>query len=63
MTCHKIPYESRAAAMEDARLMKHAKKWRSKWAASGAKNGRKLRAYNCPFCGLWHLTTQKPRKK
>lgn len=30
-------------------------------AALGTSNGRPVRVYLCPLCGLWHLTT-KPKK-
>ncbi len=63
MTCQKVPYEDRAAALADVKQVNQARKWRSKKIGTSPKSGRKLRPYACFYCGKWHLTTQPKRKK
>lgn len=58
--CQKIPYASRGAAVDDARVVRMAyRNSRNVRAKGGAKSGRKLRPYKCPFCGAWHLTSKR----
>lgn len=44
----KVRFHTRLAAKASG------KKW--SW-----RMGKKYRAYQCPSCGQWHLSTQKPR--
>jgi hypothetical protein len=57
MTCNKIAYSTKADALADARLMRARNRHFSKQSDSH-KTGKKHRAYECPLCGLWHLTTR-----
>lgn len=57
MACIKSGYRSKAAARE-------ASKEALKRIRSGRKGGgghaARLRPYQCPACGMWHLTSRKP---
>lgn len=57
----KIPFETRSDALEYARHIRVQRKFRSK-ILSGGKNNKKIRAYMCPMCGKWHLSTRTARK-
>ena len=48
--CNKVGFETRKEANYESRLLK-AKHRRDNDKA------KKLRAYDCPLCKLWHLTT------
>lgn len=60
-TCQKIPYDTRALALDDIHRIKIQRRYRSKKHAKATKSGRKMRVYECRWCGKWHLTTQKPK--
>lgn len=59
MTCQKIPYETKSAALADAKALGFQRKRYSKRQGKVAKSGRKLTPYECYYCGKWHLTTTK----
>lgn len=63
MTCQKIPYKDKAAAKAAIKQVMINRRWRSKQLGAARKSGRKLRCYSCRWCGNWHLTTQRRRKK
>jgi len=61
--CGKIPYETKSDAVRDAKLVHMAyRNSASLRAKGGAKAGRKLRPYECPRCGKWHLTSRRKFK-
>ena len=60
--CNKIGYPDKKAAMDDIRYITIQNRFLSKKASTHRKSG-KYRAYRCPHCDKWHLTTQKPRNK
>ena len=62
MACNKTSYSSKRAATEDARIIKSRQRHFSGQAKS-KKSNMKLRAYLCPKCGKWHLTSMKKRRK
>ena len=55
MSCNKIPFDSKADAMEYVRIVKSSYKNRKQPV-------KKLRAYECPYCGQYHLTSCSPNK-
>lgn len=61
MLCMKVAYQTKQEASKDILQIKFDRRKFSKHQAS-AKDGRKSRAYECPRCGLWHITTIKHRK-
>jgi hypothetical protein len=60
--CNKVAYPTRGQALDDAKLIGHARRRFNKRYCASPKSGRKLRAYECRHCGGWHLTTQKKNK-
>jgi hypothetical protein len=62
MSCNKISYSTKADALADARLMRARNRHFSKQSDSH-KTGKKHRAYECPLCDKWHLTTQNQKQK
>ena len=60
--CQKISYKSKTEAQADIKMISTQMKFRSKKFTRQPKANKKLRCYECPICGDWHLTTQKPRK-
>ena len=62
MSCQKIPYPDREAALADIEHIKINMRYRSKKHAASQKSNRKMRAYHCLFCCKWHLTTAQKRK-
>lgn len=62
-TCQKVPYDSRTAALEDIRTIRSQRIFHSNKYVKAKKSGRKMRPYECRWCGKWHLTTQRKRKQ
>lgn len=60
--CPKIPFRTKAVAQYEIKLQKAQRRHFSK-KTSAKKNSKKLRIYECPRCGCFHLTTQKSRTK
>jgi len=60
--CNKVKYADAGDAMHDARIIRADNQHRHR-AQTSRKAGRRFRAYQCSYCGYWHLTTQKPRDK
>lgn len=61
-TCYKIPFETKASARQG---IKEIAATRHKWGKASKKHpksGKKQYPYECPFCGLWHLTGIKQKK-
>lgn len=58
--CQKISFPSKQAAKTEAKRINVCNKHYR--CAQGAKNNKKIRAYECPICLKWHLTTLKPEK-
>lgn len=63
MTCQKIPYDTKADALTDAKFIKNQQQYRSKHFGNKKKAGRKLRPYFCYFCQKYHLSTQRKRNR
>jgi hypothetical protein len=61
--CNKAKYPTREEAKADARLIHVQRKRFSRKTCHSAKSGRKLHPYWCRYCGFWHLTSQRPRRK
>lgn len=61
MTCQKVPYPDKSAAKAMIQEIRIHRRYRSKGPTS-PKSGRRSRAYECPRCGEWHITTV-PRRK
>ena len=59
MTCSKIPYDSKRLARQDAKLILSNQKHFSK--RSHVKPVRLMRAYECRWCGKWHLTSARQK--
>jgi hypothetical protein len=59
--CAKVGFEEKSEAVAHARYVRVQQIYRSHHVKS-YKSNRKLRPYLCKLCGLFHLTTQKPRK-
>ena len=57
--CNKIGYGSAELARKDAKIiladMARLRKMKQKT--------KKLNEYHCWYCGMWHLTSQKRRRK
>jgi len=62
VACAKIGYWTRAEALDAIKMIKIDHRYRSKKSGKDKKTGRKLRAYQCHYCGWWHLTTAKKKK-
>lgn len=60
--CQKVGYPTAAEARRDARIIQARKQHRNRRWAPPAAN-RKLRTYLCPRCDLYHLTSQRRRKR
>lgn len=60
--CGKIPFPSKADATAEINRQRSQLQRFSKRAGKYRKSNQKLRSYECPICGNWHLTTSKPRK-
>lgn len=61
--CSKIPYHTRDEAVRDAKMVQMAyRNSRNLRRRGGAKSGRKLRPYLCPFCNFWHLTSKRKHR-
>jgi len=60
--CSKISFSTKKAAAYEIKLQESQKRRFSK-RTNTKKNNKKLRTYQCPRCGYYHLTTQKPNKK
>lgn len=57
--CNKIPYPSKKEALKDAKRIKaDTRHFRNK---SLKKDNKKFRAYCCPRCQLWHLTSRRQK--
>ena len=55
MTCHKRRYRSRVDALLALATIQ---------ARDDTRRGKtESRAYRCPDCRRWHLTSQRPRKE
>lgn len=59
--CNKVPYESRAEALEDIRHIRTQIKFRSKKNKLSQKSNRKMWPYECRWCGKWHSITTKQK--
>jgi hypothetical protein len=60
--CIKVPFTDKKAALADIKLQKAGRiRFNKKWHST-KKSSLKLRPYECPYCGKWHLTTQKKHK-
>ena len=51
--CNKVSYDSKIEASTEAKAITKSNRW---W---GNNDGPKLRAYLCPTCENWHLTSMK----
>lgn len=60
--CSKISYPSRADALQGAEDIRRTKLHFAKRCAR-LDSYKKFKAYQCPRCGQWHLTTQKQYKR
>lgn len=56
--CNKISYETKAQAQEQAKLIRHEIK-HFRWSKKNKKTNKKgnMKAYLCPNCDKWHLTS------
>lgn len=57
--CQKVPYQSKAEALREVRMIYAFRKKFTRKAATDRKGLKKLYSYECPRCGKWHLTTSK----
>jgi len=55
--CQKIPYETKADAIKDAKIIRANK------AVKQRRKKKDLNAYYCRICDRWHLTSQRQIKK
>lgn len=62
-TCNKIPYPTRAEALADIETIRSQRIFHSNKYAKVRKSGRKMRPYECRWCGKWHLTSQRKNKR
>ncbi len=58
--CYKVPYESRADALADARYIRMNTRHRSD---GQTKSKKRMKPYSCLYCNKWHLTAMKQQKK
>lgn len=63
MTCQKIGYPNKRAARKDARRIRSQQIYMSRKYKVRYKKDKKLYVYACYRCEMFHLTTQKKRKK
>jgi hypothetical protein len=63
--CQKIAYNTKLEAQADAKQIKAQDQKFSKKTAKYGRPGKaaKMKPYNCRYCGKFHLTTQKQRKR
>ena len=59
--CNKTPYDSKAAAAQDAKCIRVQNGKHSNRMKDNKKSFGKLYPYACRFCGNWHLTSQKQK--
>ena len=63
MSCGKIPFDDKTAALTEIKIQ-HAQHIRfSKRAKHNKKSNIKVHCYECRRCGKWHLTTQSRNKQ
>lgn len=56
--CNKVSYPTKKAASNDAILIRKSMGNR----APGRPLKRNMKPYLCPYCGVWHLTSNKRGK-
>lgn len=60
--CAKMTYASRAEARRDIDHIYNLRRHFKTRCGKSPKDGRRLRVYECPICGKYHLTSQGKRK-
>jgi len=60
--CAKASFDSKTAALAEIKLQ-HSQHIHFRKKFNCRKNNLKVRCYECPKCGKWHLTTQKQKRK
>ena len=60
--CAKVSYPTKKAAQKDIEFQK-SQHIRFSKREKNSKAGKKHYAYECPRCGMWHLTTLKQSRK
>ena len=60
--CTKVSFSNKAEALEEIKHQ-HNQGIRFSKRKNSSKSNKKYRAYECPRCGKWHLTTKKQKRK
>ena len=60
--CAKTPFDNKKAALLEIKTQ-HSQHIHFSKKYTHRKNNLKVRPYECPRCGKWHLTTQKQKRK
>lgn len=58
--CNKISYETKTDALADSKLILNGARY---FKGKEKKPAKKLKAYLCPECDKWHLTTNRKNKE
>ena len=62
MSCSKMSFPTKADALVEIKFIQaHQIRFGKKYQRD--KSGKALKAYQCPRCGTWHLTTAKQKRK
>ena len=62
MACNKMAFPTMAEALKEIKVLR-SQQIRFSKRHQRRKSGQKMTAYQCPHCGLFHLTTAKQHRK